>query len=924
MNRKIQDQDNDDNKNNNSNEKNNMHIPSASLSLATLLLAVPAAVRAVFQDEVGHIDYHYELLGLPQRETTFFHRPRRDERASLLYTLSDLGVLGAVNPSSGAVVWRQLLNDHGAPSSSTSGGSSNSGGNTDAGHLRAGEDESWVVSALGSSVQAWDAVSGRNVWSLDFDGRVRDLEVMELTEDGHKDVLALHEEDGSKVVRRIHGTEGRVMWEHRAVTQDVPLHVSIGGDKVFVVTLHGSLLSYSLKVIVLDPVTGSKLDEIAIGTKGEVQKPEDVMFVGSNSATPIVAWTDNSLSTLKVNVLGTKSAKAFPLVAGATGVEIHAPHLVQSSPHFLVHTRTKTAHKGDVFHIDLKSKDITKAYELPLLEGQGAFSTSSLASNVYFTRVTADEVIITSSMSHGVLGRWPLQSSTGQKLHALHGVSEVIKKAEDSYAVRSAIVDDADDWVMVRNGELEWTRPEGLSGAVAATWAEIPESEELAKTLEAEAHSNPLQAYIHRLNRHIDDLQYLPDWLQSIPGRLVGSILGSETSSSSGTLSRDSFGFNKIAVLATKRGKLYGLDVGNHGRIIWSKKASETPAVKPWDVRAIHADNVKGLVTVRGASGEFIIVKADTGLTIESIPAGLFPPMEGAALVDSDAGPWLLPIGVDGKVNEIPVAWAPKQTVVTRTADGGLQGLIFSSKAGDSEHAVAIPSWTFAPPRGQRIAHVATRPAHDPVASIGRVLGDRSVLYKYLNPNTIVVSAVDTQEQGNNGLTVYLLDTVSGQILHSERHEGVDAQKEISCAIAENWFVCSFFGEYKLRDTPPPRKSLKGYQLVVSDLYESERANDRGPLDDSSSSSSNFSSLNPLDNPTADALPLLPAVTSKAFVLSGPLTGLAASQTRQGIAARQLLAYAPHLHAVVGVPRTFVLDPRRPAGCSHQLNETFE
>ena len=47
MNRKIQDQDNDDNKNNNSNEKNNMHIPSASLSLATLLLAVPAAVRAV-------------------------------------------------------------------------------------------------------------------------------------------------------------------------------------------------------------------------------------------------------------------------------------------------------------------------------------------------------------------------------------------------------------------------------------------------------------------------------------------------------------------------------------------------------------------------------------------------------------------------------------------------------------------------------------------------------------------------------------------------------------------------------------------------------------------------------------------------------------------------------------------------------------
>ena len=128
-----------------------MHIPS-SLSFATLLLALPAAVRAVFRDEVGHIDYHYELLGLPQRETTFFHRPRREERASLLYTLSDLGVLGAVNPSSGAVVWRQLLSDK-----------NKSDTQNDGGYLRAGEDESWIASALGSSVQTWDAVSGRNV-----------------------------------------------------------------------------------------------------------------------------------------------------------------------------------------------------------------------------------------------------------------------------------------------------------------------------------------------------------------------------------------------------------------------------------------------------------------------------------------------------------------------------------------------------------------------------------------------------------------------------------------------------------------------------------------------------------------------------------------------------------------------------------------
>ncbi|KAI1105990.1 DUF1620-domain-containing protein [Jackrogersella minutella] len=858
-----------------------MHLPANTLSIA-LLLALPAAVRAVFKDEVGHIDYHHELLGVPQRETTFFHRPRPQDKASLLYTLSDLGILGAVNPGNGAVVWRQQLSRN-----ITDGG----------GHLRAGEDETWLATALGSSVHAWDALSGRNVWTLDFDGEVKDLEVMEMTENDRKDVLALHEEDGTTVARRIHGTEGRVVWEYRGVTGDVPLQVSTNVEKVFVVTLHGSLLSYSLKVIVLDTVTGRKLNEIIVGTNGEVQKPEDVHFVGANSAAPVVAWTDNTLTKLRVNVLGSKGRQEFPLVADAVGVEVHAPHTIRSSPHFLVHTRTKKGSKADVFHVDLKSSAITKAYDLPLLEGGSAFSTSSSDANVYFTRVTPDEVIITSSVSHGILGRWPLNSEA-EELSAVHGVSEVIKKAEDNYAVRSAIVTDADDWTQIVNGDLSWTRTEGLSGAVAATWAEIPESEDLAKTLEAEAHTDPWSAFVHRVTRHIDELQYLPAYLQNIPRRLLASIMGSETSGSAGKLSRDSFGFNKLVVLATKRGKLYGLDAGNQGRIVWSKSAHETPGSKPWDVRAIYADDAKGFVTVRGAKGEFIIVKSDTGKTVESMPAGLLPPIESAVPVDSDAGRWLLPIGEDGKVPEIQSSWVPKQIVITRTSDGGLKAVKFVLK---EEQALEVPTWTFTPPAGQKIVEVASRSAHDPIASIGRVLGDRTVKYKYLNPNTVVVAAVDEQA---TSLTVYLLDTVSGQILTSSTYEGVDPAKEITCAVAENWFMCSFFGQYKLRDAQP--QHLKGYQVVVSDLYESDIVNDRGPLGDAV----NYSSLDPVDQPSG---PYLPSVVSKTFILSGPITSLAVTKTRQGITSRQLLAYLPESHAIVGIPR-LALEPRRPVG----------
>ncbi|KAG4220544.1 hypothetical protein PC116_g30977, partial [Phytophthora cactorum] len=377
----------------------------------------------------------------------------------------------------------------------------------------------------------------------------------------------------------------------------------------------------------------------------------------------------------------------------------HAPHTLRSSPHFLVHTRTKKGSRADVFHIDLKSNAISKAYDLPLLEGGSAFSTSSSAANVYFTRVTSDEVIITSSVSHGILGRWSLNAGA-QKLDAIHGVSEVIKKSEDNFAVRSAVVTDEDDWTQIVNGDVSWTRPEGLSGAVAATWAEIPESEDLAKTLEAEAHTDPWSAFVHRVTRHIDELRYLPAYLQTLPERISAGLLGLETAESGETLSRDSFGFNKLVVLATKRGKLYGLETGNHGRIVWSKSSSETPGKRPWNVRAIYADDVNGIVTVRGADGEFIIVKSDTGKTVESIPTGLFPPVESAVLVDSEAGPWLLPIGEGGKIAELNSTWAPKQTIVTRTSDGGIRGVKFLTKG---EQAVEIPTWTFNPPAGQKI-----------------------------------------------------------------------------------------------------------------------------------------------------------------------------------------------------------------------------
>ncbi|KAF7552741.1 hypothetical protein G7046_g7319 [Stylonectria norvegica] len=836
--------------------------PNMRLSLQPLaLLALSSFAGAVFQDEVGHIDFHHALVGVPQVETTFFHRPRKGDKASLLYTLSDVGVLGAVNPSNGAVVWRQQLANE-----LTDGG----------GYLRASDGETWVAAAYGSKVHAWDALTGRNVWQNEFPGEVQDLEIMELTENSRKDVLVLYDEDGTTVLRRLHGALGTVVWEFRDHGKDIPLQVSTDVAKVYLISLHGSPASYSLKVIVLDTAEGTRVDDLSIGTKGDVHGPNDVMFVGGNSAAPILAWTDDIRSKIRVNVLGTKSTQEFKLPTDALSVHIHAPHLIQSQPHFLVHTRTKTGNKA---------------------EARGAFSTSSSGANVYFTRITEDELLIVSSESHAVLSRWPLKPTS--PLEPLHAVSEVVKKPTGDFAVRSAIVSKADDWVLVRNGAAAWTRPEGLTGAIAAVWADIPASENLAKVLEQEAHTNPLSAYIHRVNRHIEDLQYLPDYLANIPERLFNGIYGGETVSKKEGLQHDSFGFNKIIVLATRRGSVYGVSTGNGGAVVWAKSLFPQTAGEYLDVKGLFAKDDQGVVTLRGSKGEYAVIKSTSGDIIEVMPPGSLPAVSSTVVVDSPSGKWLLPLGVNGEAgNSIPAGWIPEQTIVVRGEGEVIKGLKFVS---EGDKAVEKEIWQLKLLPGQKIADVAKPPAHNPIASIGRVLGDRRVNYKYLNTNTIVVAVANEAE---SHLSIQLVDTISGQILSSQSYSGVDSTKAISCTTAENWYACSFFGSYALDDDSS--KSIKGYQIVVSDLYESPSPNDRGPLGDAA----NFSSLHPVDAPTG---PPLPHVVSQAFVISQPLTTLTVTQTRQGIANLQVLAYLPEANSIVGVARQF-LDPRRPVG----------
>ncbi len=142
-------------------------------------------------------------------------------------------------------------------------------------------------------------------------------------------------------------------------------------------------------------------------------------------------------------------------------------------------------------------------------------------------------------------------------------------------------------------------------------------------------------------------------------------------------------------------------------------------------------------------------------------------------------------------------------------------------------------------------------------SSLGRVLGNRKVLYKYLNPNAVaLLTSRSYQVSTKKHLTVYVIDSVSGSVLYKSSLPGagiVDGV-EPSILLCENWLAVGYYTygpeavesiEFEfLEDLKAPsskvekkrRKSTREYpsapnhkswEITVLEMFESEKPDER-------------------------------------------------------------------------------------------------
>ncbi|KIW04497.1 uncharacterized protein PV09_04254 [Verruconis gallopava] len=818
-------------------------------SVVTALL-LPLSTLAVFADEAYQVDYHHALLGIPREDNTFVHIPIASTKAALIYTLSEKNIVGAVNPKDGSIVWRQQLRT----------------GSTAKALLRASADgDNIVVTGVDGQAAAWQASDGRLIWSHEFEGTIGDVQFLELAQDGSttgaKDVLLLYQ-GANTVVERRDADTGTLKWQLVDASGDKPYKLGLTGTTVHLVALHGAMLGgYKVKVTNIDAVTGQKTDQHIV-SDSDLLSSDDILFVGAGTAAPIVAWTEKSFKTVKVNLLGSKTV--VNLAVDKKGEEIqriqlHAPRTINALPHFLVQYTSTDSHWADVYHIEIAKGTIEKAYSLPKLAGQGVFATSTSDANVYFTRISQGALTVTSSTSHGIIERYMLQQivpTVFGETKPVFSVAEVMTRPDGRVAVRAALLLSTGDWALLLNGELAWSRPEVLTLADSAVFTMPAQEERLAKELAIEEHASMRAAYVHRLKRHIAELKGFPSWLSQQPAKIVDSVMGRSLSKKA-----DKFGFNRRVIVSTYNGRLVALDTGNDGQIAWNRPVPE--------------------------------------FTLGDKPARLEAPSPGLLRVKTAKGNWILDLtGNVLRADETSKEQAQSGTRISYDmVDGQLQGFLGEDKKSSI--------WTFRPAAGERILSVTPRPSEDPVAQIGIVLGDRRVLYKYLNPNlALIMSANDAAST----LTATLIDSVSGNVLHEAKHTSVDISHPVAAVLSENWLAYT----YTLR--AGPLTPSRGHILVSSHLFESASPNDRGAL----GASKNYSSLMPQ---IAD--PGTPYILSQSFHIPEEVSSLAVSHTRQGITSRMLMAVLPDSDSIVGIP-VLLLDPRRPVGRDPNSQEQME
>ncbi|KAJ3292412.1 hypothetical protein HDU79_001438 [Rhizoclosmatium sp. JEL0117] len=504
---------------------------------------------------------------------------------------------------------------------------------------------------------------------------------------------------------------------------------------------------------------------------------------------------------------------------------------------------------------------------------------------------------------------------------------------------------------------VKWERDESLAHITDSVFVDLPDKysldfDELGEPLKKSLELDPVTRYVKRLTGHVGQLQgflkTLPTFLSSIslPQR------NQETAASfnkTAPLVADRLGFRKLMILATSTGKLHALET-KFGHSIWSRYFGDsTFSVKDLEVLRPTAVQNAAIIGLFGTleDGKKSAVQRINAMTGDAI--GGIEEIGGSDVL-------VLKVGQNG-VNVYPIVDTDERVVLypnspeardlfdlqlstfyyyrIKKGDTAVRGFMVEKLPGGEYKGTQL--WSVDLPAGEVVADYVQKDRTEPISSLGRVLGNRSVLYKYLNPNLLALATLRETKSTSN-VYLYLIDTVTGSILHRASYLGAGhAAKGLDSIYliqVDNSVILSYYNhgpeaaevlvepEVKgsvdrdeLKETAGSNKrrkkntlvskegnvvrntspNVKGYEITVLELYEM-------PKPDARIDSDTYTSFNTQK----------PSILQQTFVFPAQITAIGSTRTGAGITSREIL-FGLTSNQLYGV-NLRILDPRRPTG----------
>lgn len=880
-----------------------------SLRSFVVSLVILQGATALFEDQAGKFDWMQRYVG----RVDFLYWDQAHYMGKRVIVGTDKNTLAAINVHNGSIAWRQIFEDG------------------ERGRINAllHQGNGLVsISGNGKFVRSWIPSSGFLQWET------------VLKHDDSSAATAVFV--GNRRVDSIAVLSGEILFNLKPTD----------GSEIFSVLLPDSntvkytqLHSIDRESYVVGMVPGSHVVVVVVNVEGEIKSTSIVKAPWLKAETSCLISSDNLVchdsTSLCIQTLRLAGGEDF-IPTLLTDIGIKEP----------VSSLEKAGHD----HVSVKAgifvSRLQSGYIGLLKVGSAGLITSMSASPKLLTAQVArhgdKQVLLTlESVDTEILKMSGVDISTGSSLKELsHKITypksygqpikydALLFTKKDGHVGYKAIIRSEDYTLHLvhKAGRIAWRREEALAYILAVEMVDFPVSESQAKFEDefGSQQNDVLTMFVNRLTSQIGQIKSLMQYiLQRIQGHRHHQpstsvdvdeemeIEEDDDEDDDEDLTRDEFNLNKIILAVTKPGKLFGIRSQN-GRIIWHHYISK---ISPFDSNGkyklllfvmrttahigLHPQcMVLGKSKVNG-KGLLYAFNPVTGAPVADIPssgknvgynvlqASMFSEpdnnfLKGVLILDDTYTVHTYPASYKKTLKQfLPTVFFHTVNIV----DGEILGYRLVNNRGKIQ---TENIWSINMQKNlQTVTNVVPKRPSEVVHSQGRVLGDRSVLYKYVNPNLVVVTAegeeppLPSQKAPSNFLNIYLIDFISGNIVFHATHRRV--RGPVHVVHSENWVVYNFYSQKNRRN-----------EMVVLEMYEGKEQ----------SNSTAFSSFNS---------PPVPLVTRQAYIFPAHISTMAATITEKGITSKHVIV-SLKFGGLLSLPKAF-LDPRRPVTPTQQHME---